>query len=63
MGALEFEPCLAEKHLNVTSNIEIDQLQELAQDALTARDQLNVENQGLPWTGVVKPDWLNHTDP
>ncbi len=46
MGALEFEPCPAGKHLTVSTNVEIDRLQELIQNALSSRDQIDVEING-----------------
>lgn len=43
MGALEFEPCIADKHLHTTTRMEIDKLQELVQDALAVQQRVDVE--------------------
>lgn len=46
MGALEFSPCPAGQHLAVSTNVEIDRLQELVQDILQERSRLDVEING-----------------
>lgn len=43
MGALEFEPCIADKHLHTTTKVEIEKLQDLVQSALAVQQKIDVE--------------------